>query len=236
MTGLADGLILEGVSKRYGPIAALRPIDVSLSSGTFTLIVGTNGSGKTTLLRLVAGLCRPTRGRVLVRGAEPARAKGDIGFVSHQPMFYDDLTSRENLMFFARLYGVERPANRVDDALEWSGLQPFRTRPGGELSRGLKQRLALARATLHNPSVVLLDEPFTGIDRAGADALQAQLRRFRERGATVLIVTHHFEESADLVDSLIALRVSGAHYVGRRRGSDAELKSECQSLLAEGTL
>ena len=83
MTGLPDGLILEGVSKQYGPIAALRPIDLALSSGTFTLIVGANGSGKTTLLRLVAGLCRPTRGRVLVRGAEPARAKGDIGFVSH---------------------------------------------------------------------------------------------------------------------------------------------------------
>jgi heme ABC exporter ATP-binding subunit CcmA len=235
VSGFAEALTLDKVSKQYGAVTALRPLSLSLPLGAFTLIVGPNGSGKTTLLRLVAGLCQPTRGQVLVRGKDPVHEKRDIGLVSHQPMFYDDLTCRENLLFFARLYGVEPGPDRVDDALEWAGLQPFRERPGSDLSRGLKQRLALARATLHNPAVLLLDEPFTGIDGKGATAVLAQLQGFRDRGATILIVTHHFEESAELVDSLIALRTAGHHYVGPRPGgSDADLKAECEALLTEG--
>ena len=236
MSGFEEALTLDKVSKQYGAVTALRPLSLSLPLGAFTLIVGPNGSGKTTLLRLVAGLCRPTRGQVLVRGKDPALEKRDVGLVSHQPMFYDDLTCRENLLFFARLYRVEPALDRVDAALEWAGLQPFRERPGSDLSRGLKQRLALARATLHDPAVLLLDEPFTGIDGKGAAAVLAQLRSFRERGATVLIVTHHFEESAEFVDSLIALRTSGSHHIGPRPGgSNADLKAECEALLTQGS-
>ena len=221
-----DTLTLRSAVKQYGTVTALRRLDLSVPDGAFALIIGANGSGKTTLLRLVAGLCRPTTGIVQVRGVDAASARGDVGFVAHQPMLYDDLTCRENLILFARLHGLGDVEDRADEALEWSFLQPFSGRQSSELSRGLKQRLALARATLHSPSLLLLDEPFTGLDGKSRGAVLDRLGHFTKTGATVLVVTHHFEEMARFVNFLIALGLGGAHHSQPWRPEDEDLPLE----------
>jgi heme exporter protein A len=175
-------------------------------------VVGPNGAGKTTLLRILAGLMRPTAGQIWVRGKplehRLAETRGAIGLLSHQSLLYDDLTLLENLTFAARLYGLDQPGEVAETALIQAGLGNRADDLPRRLSRGLLQRAAIARALLHRPKVLLLDEPFTSLDAAAAGRLRADLRMRLDEGLGVLLVTHHLTEVWELA-SRVAVLVNG---------------------------
>ena len=204
-----DAIVLAGAAKRFGPHTALRPTDLVIPRGEAVLLVGANGAGKSTLLRLMAGLCRPSEGKVRINGRDPQRipeARAEIGLLSHQTLLYDELTAKENLRFFAQLYGLDNPDERLAAALTAVGLNERLDQRVGSFSRGMKQRLAVARAILHCPSILLLDEPFTGLDTGASAALHRLLRRFRQKGRTYILVTHRLNEADGLVDRLLVIK------------------------------
>ncbi len=203
-----DAIVLAGAAKRFGAHTALHPIDLVIPRGQAALLAGANGAGKSTLLRLVAGLCRPSAGSVKINGRDPQRipkARAEIGLLSHQTLLYDELTARENLRFFAQLYGLDNPDQRLAAALAAVGLNKRLDQRVGSFSRGTKQRLAIARAILHGPSILLLDEPFTGLDASASAALHRLLCRFRQEGRTCILITHRLDEAEGLVDRLLVL-------------------------------
>jgi heme exporter protein A len=210
-----DGsLLLEarGLQRSFGRVRILRGLDLTLREGEALVVVGPNGAGKTTLLRILAGLMRPTAGQIRVLG-QPlqqglAQTRAAIGLLSHQSMLYDDLTLLENLTFAARLYGLRRPREVADIALTEAGLGDRGDELPRRLSRGLLQRAAIARALLHRPKVLLLDEPFTSLDAAAADRLRADLRMRLAAGLGVVMVTHHLTEVWELA-SRVAVLVNG---------------------------
>ncbi len=174
----------RALEKRYGAKRALRPVDLTVARGAFVVVTGANGSGKTTLLRLVAGLAAPTAGRL-----EVDADRADLGFLGHEPLVYRDLTAVENLDLYGRLYRVPERRERVGMLLERFGLWEARNERASSYSRGMLQRLALCRALLHDPELLVLDEPFTALDADGAellDRLLAELAGTR----TVLLSTH----------------------------------------------
>ena len=174
----------RGLEKRYGSKRALRPTDLTLERGEFLVVTGANGSGKTTLLRLVAGLTAPSRGGLEVRVDRSA-----LGYLGHEGFLYRDLTAVENLDLYGRLYRVPERRERIGMLLERFGLWEARSERTGAYSRGMLQRLALCRALIHEPELLVLDEPFTALDAAGADLLDVQLAELRgER--TILLSTH----------------------------------------------
>jgi heme exporter protein A len=176
-------------------------VDLTLSAGECLALFGPNGAGKTTLLRLIAGLLKPTAGTVRVQGVDvrrDAQARSGVGLISHHSMLYAPLTALENVEFTARLYGLPDPRAAARSALE--SMQVFERAhvPVRTLSRGLQQRVSIARATVHEPSLVLLDEPYSGLDEAGAAALTSLLQSLRARGATLVVVTHNVGEGLAL--------------------------------------
>ena len=204
-----DGeIVLIDAAKRFGAFTALHPTNLVISRGQAVLLVGANGAGKSTLLRLVAGLSRPSDGEVQINGhdlQDAPEARSAIGLLSHQTLLYDELTARENLRFFARLYGLHNVQERLDEALAEARLGDRQHHRVSSFSRGMKQRLALARATLHRPSILLLDEPFTGLDTGSGTALLQFLDLFRGNGGTCILVTHRLDEADGLVDRLLVL-------------------------------
>jgi heme exporter protein A len=186
------------------------------------MVVGPNGAGKTTLLRLLAGLARPSAGSVRLRGVRLTRdgeARRDIGLLSHQSHLYDDLTAAENLSFAARLYGTPDPEQRARGALDLVGLGNRADEPVRRLSRGMVQRVAIARSLLHQPRLLLLDEPFTGLDPASAGRIAALFAAERDAGRTLILVTHEVHEAWELATHTHVL-VRGAWTVsGPREGS-----------------
>lgn len=202
---------IRKVGKRYGSERALASVSLELTARSMCAVLGHNGAGKTTLLGIVSTLVRPTGGSVAyqaggveVTGAEVRR---EIGMLAHASLCYGDLTARENLALFAGLYEVDGSAAAIDGALDQVGLdRKARDRAARTYSRGMAQRLALARALLTRPSLLLLDEPFTGLDRGGALALGEQLGALRDAGAIVVVVTHDLEAIAGRVDHLAILR------------------------------
>ena len=210
----SDGPLLEarGLSRAFGRVRVLRDVDLTLGAGEAIAVAGPNGAGKTTLLRLLAGLMRPSGGEISVLG-RPLRREGPgarraLGLVSHQSLLYDDLTLLENLVFAARLYGVPQPRAAALAALDGAGLTGRAHDSPRRLSRGLTQRAAIARALLHAPRVLLLDEPFTALDAVSAERLRADLRERLAAGMGVVIVTHHLGEVWD-VASRVAVLVEG---------------------------
>lgn len=188
-----------GLEKRYGLKRVLRGLDFELERGGFLVVTGANGSGKTTLLRLCAGLAIPTGGSLEV---EPER--GLIGFLGHEPLVYRELTALENLDLYGRLYHVPERRERIGMLLERFGLWEERRQRASALSRGQLQRLALSRALLHKPELLILDEPFTGLDAEGAELLDRELAGMRER-RTILVATHEPERVASLASGRLAL-------------------------------
>jgi heme ABC exporter ATP-binding subunit CcmA len=205
-------LVATGLRRSYGRLRVLRDLDLTVTAGEAVAVVGPNGAGKTTLLRLLAGLMRPDRGEIRVEGHPLRRdapaVRRAVGLVSHQSLLYDDLTLVENLTFAARLYGIPRPAGAARAALEQAGLGPRADESPRRLSRGLAQRAAIARALLHRPRLLLLDEPFTALDAAAAERLREELRARLREGLGLVIVTHHLAEVWD-VATRIAVLVDG---------------------------
>ena len=188
-----------GLEKRYGDKRVLRGLDFELERGGFLVVTGPNGAGKTTLLRLCAGLAVPTGGTLDV---EPERAA--IGFLGHEPLVYRELTALENLELYGRLYRVPERRERIGMLLERFGLWDSRHVRAAKLSRGQLQRLALCRSLLHRPELLILDEPFSGLDVEGAELLDRELAGMRER-RTFLVATHDPERVAPLADGRLAL-------------------------------
>jgi heme exporter protein A len=205
-------LAARGLRRSFGRLRVLHDIDLTLSAGEALAVAGPNGAGKSTLLRILAGLMRPTAGEVHVLGrplaGNAAEARRAIGLLSHQSLLYDDLTVAENLTFVARLYGLDRPGDAARAALEASGLAGRADDSPRRLSRGLLQRAAIARALLHAPRVLLLDEPFTALDAASADRLRELLEARRAEGLGLVIVTHHLAEVWE-VATRVAVLVEG---------------------------
>ena len=188
---------IKGVVKAFGSRLVLRGITLHVSAGEFVTLVGPNGAGKTTLIRILATLSRPSAGEVLLGGCDPNHdpmmARRMIGLVSHRTLLYDDLTGEQNLLFYAQLYDVARPKMRVEELLHQVGLWGRQHDPVSTYSRGMQQRLAIARALLHNPPILLLDEPDTGLDRHAAGTLGTLLRQADISQRTVLMTTHNLE-------------------------------------------
>ncbi|HUR95753.1 MAG TPA: heme ABC exporter ATP-binding protein CcmA [Gemmatimonadales bacterium] len=205
-------LAARALHRSFGRVRVLHALDLTLGPGEVLAVAGPNGAGKSTLLRLLAGLMRPTAGEIRVlgrplagRGAEARRA---LGLLSHHSLLYDDLTLAENLTFAARLYGLPRPGEAARTALEEAGLAARAGDSPRRLSRGLLQRAAIARALLHRPRVLLLDEPFTALDATSADRLRDELRARRAQGLGIIVVTHHLAEVWD-VATRVAVLVEG---------------------------
>ena len=205
-----DVVAVEDVSRHYGRRVALARVSLDCRAGTIVGLLGPNGAGKSTLLGVLSTLVRPTSGRIRY-GDRTAAVWGDdvrrhIGVLGHESFLYDDLTATENLAFFCQLYGLRDGPRRIPAALDQARLA---TRAGdrvGAFSRGLRQRLALERTLLHEPRLVLLDEPFTGLDDESIGALVARLGALRARGAIVVMATHDFDSAEGVVDRALCLK------------------------------
>jgi heme ABC exporter ATP-binding subunit CcmA len=202
MASVAD---LESVSKLYGTFVALRKVSLSFERGRCYVLLGENGAGKSTLLRLIAGLIRPTYGGVRVFGEKPEDARARIGYMSHAPMLYDELSGAENLRYFASLYR-ERTSMSPEAALRSVGLDASLIRPVGQYSQGMRQRASLARVMLSQPELLLLDEPFSNMDAASGQQMLDLLARLRAEGKTILLTTHQRELAEPVADFLLTLQ------------------------------
>lgn len=195
---------VSGLVKRFGPKIVLRGINFSAARGEFISILGPNGAGKTTFLRILASLSRPTLGQVIIAGYslpyQAAAVRRKLGVVTHLPLLYGDLTADENLRFYGRMYGVVDLDHNVDEALKSVGLVDRRRELVRTFSRGMQQRLAIARAVLHDPEVLLLDEPHTGLDQDACTMLDDVLRLVASRGRTVVMTSHDLARAADLAE------------------------------------
>jgi ABC-type multidrug transport system ATPase subunit len=189
VTESAAIITVTNLVKQFGRFAALRGVTAEFDSGKFHVILGDNGAGKTTLLRALAGLADPTRGAVSILGKNPREACREIGYMAHPSLLYDEMSGIENLRYFARLYDIAGDA-RCQQAIRSVGLDPDLSRPVGKYSQGMRQRMSLARAILHDPKILLLDEPFSNVDVHSAQEMVGLLKQMRDAGKTIFIVTH----------------------------------------------
>jgi ABC-type multidrug transport system ATPase subunit len=187
-------VVADGVIKQFGRFAALRGVTADFAPGRLYVILGDNGAGKTTLLRTIAGLAQPTRGTISVLGAKEIKTVcAQIGYMAHPSLLYDEMSGMENLRYFAGLYGIEddQSANqRCREVIASVKLDPELPRPVGQYSQGMRQRMSLARALLNDPKLLLLDEPFSNVDSRSAQEMSGLLAQMRNRGKTLLVVTH----------------------------------------------
>jgi heme exporter protein A len=188
----------EDIRKTFGHFTALAGVTLSVQRGEFLALFGRNGAGKTTFLKIAATLVKHTHGKLRVQGIdiqeEPEQVRRHIGFLSHNTYLYRDLNPVENLRFFARLYGLRDPDKRIESLLDRVGLQRRRSDPVRAFSRGLHQRLGIARVMLHDPSLILLDEPYTGLDANAVDTLNQMLDEAAAAGKTIILTTHDLEQ------------------------------------------
>jgi heme exporter protein A len=196
---------IQGLAKYFGRFSALRDLHLSVPKGQFVALFGRNGAGKTTLLRILAGLSRPSAGSAKIHAAKPADARGEIGYLSHNTAIYLDLTALENLRFYARLLDLSADDADLQERIAYVGLAGRAHEPVRNFSRGMQQRLGIARAFLHNPGILLLDEPFTGLDQAGTDFLKNYLREAHTKGKTCLMAIHDAAVGYALADRLVVI-------------------------------
>lgn len=211
-------LEVSGVWKFYGDFPALRDIALRVEAGSTVALLGRNGAGKTTLLRIIAGLSKPSRGAVTIGGADvrDETTRRRIGVLGHGISLYEELSAVENLRLFAKLYGIPNPAKRVDEMLERTGLERVRDGLAREFSRGMRQRLAVARVFLHDPEVLLLDEPFTALDDRAIAVLQSLLNDMHERGRTIVMSTHQLREALELATHVAMIQRGKLIHTGER--------------------
>ena len=188
--------------KRFGLKAVLRGVDFHVERGEFVALLGPNGAGKTTFLRILSSLARPSLGEVSLAGyrlpQQAAQVRAHLGVVSHMPLLYGDLTAEENLHFYARMYGIPDAGSRITEMLEMVGLENRRRDLVRTFSRGMQQRLAIGRAVLHKPDVILFDEPYTGLDQDASSMLDEVLRSVAAQGHTVVMTSHDLARAEDL--------------------------------------
>ena len=193
---------VQKLVKRFGLKTVLRGLDFEVAEGEFVALIGPNGAGKTTFLRILASLVRPTLGEVRIAGcrlpAQAAAVRSRLGVVAHQPLLYGDLTAEENLRFYGRLYAVPALEPRITSVLEIVGLGERRRELVRTYSRGMQQRLAIGRAILHDPAVLLFDEPYTGLDQEACDMLDRVLAEVAGSGRTVVMTSHDLARVEDL--------------------------------------
>jgi ABC-type multidrug transport system ATPase subunit len=218
----APVVIVTNLVKQFGRFAALRGVDASFAAGHMYVILGDNGAGKTTLLRLLAGLTSPSRGTVSMFGSSDLRSNcGQVGYMAHPSLLYDEMTGLENLRYFAQLYGIAGD-DRCEEAIAFVGLDPALPRTVGQYSQGMRQRMSLARALLHDPKLLLLDEPFSNVDVHSARHMVGLLGQMRDAGKTIFIVTHQAQlldgtadefvwmEAGKIVNRTLTLQAGGA--------------------------
>jgi heme exporter protein A len=214
-----NALEADGVWKYFGDFPALRDVGFKISPGSIVALLGRNGAGKTTLLRILAGLSKPSKGSVRINGSEvrdePTRRR--IGVLGHGISLYDELTAAENLILFGKLYGLESPEKRAEQWLEKTGLERVRDGLVREFSRGMRQRLAVARTFIHDPEVLLFDEPFTSLDDKAIAVLQALILDARQRGCTIIMSTHQLREAIELATHAVLISKGKVAYAGERR-------------------
>jgi len=213
-----SAVAIEGVWKFFGDYPALRDISFTVEGGACLALLGRNGAGKTTLLRILAGLSKAARGSITVLGkdarAEATRQK--IGVLGHGIGVYEELSAFENLRLFARLYGIADPNKTAREWLERTGLERVRDGLVREFSRGMRQRLAVARAFLHNPSLLLLDEPFTALDDRAIKVLQDLLKNALQEGRTIIMSTHQLREALELATDVALINRGKLAFRGER--------------------
>jgi heme exporter protein A len=213
-----SAVAVDRVWKYFGDYPALRGASLNVERGECLALLGRNGAGKTTLLRILAGLSKPGEGKALIFDA-PARTESvrrRIGYLGHGIGVYDDLSALENLVLFGQLMELEKPARAAEAALERVGLGTVKEGLAREFSRGMRQRLAIARAFLHDPEVVFLDEPFTSLDDRAIAVLQKILGEARQRGATILMSTHQIREAMELASQVALLERGKIVHAGPR--------------------
>jgi ABC-type multidrug transport system ATPase subunit len=231
MADAAPAILVRRLSKAFGRRAVLRHIDWQVAAGQAVVVTGANGSGKTTLLACLASLLRPTSGEVFWFGhpaaGDPA-ARRLVGMVAHEQRLYPHLTLQENLVFAARMYGVAGPHRRAEQLLESAGLARYAQRTPPTLSQGMRQRAAVLRALVHDPPILLLDEPFAGLDADGVEWLVGRLQELRALGGTLCLVLHDETLARRLADMVVQLRdgyiesrglVSGPRLAGLARAA-----------------
>ncbi len=215
---------VRGLVKRFGPKVVLRGLDFEVERGDFVALLGPNGAGKTTFLRILTSLARPTLGEVEISGyrlpSQAASVRRRLGVVSHQPLLYGDLTAEENLRFYGRMYGVQGLDRRIPQVLEMVGLSGRRRDLVRTFSRGMQQRLAIGRAVLHDPDVMLFDEPHTGLDQDACAMLDEVLRSVAARGRTVVMTSHDLARIGDLASRFDVL--SGGRIVASVRRDEIQ--------------
>jgi heme exporter protein A len=199
---------VQGLAKYFGRFSALRDLHLRVAEGEFIALFGRNGAGKTTFLRILAGLSRPSAGTVRIHtrfSGNPQAARGAMGYLSHNTALYGDLTALENLRFYARLHDLPTAEAALEREIARVGLAGRGREPVRNYSRGMQQRLAIARAFLHDPAILLLDEPFTGLDQAGTEFLKSYLAEAHGRGKTCLMAIHDAPLGYELADRLVAI-------------------------------
>jgi heme exporter protein A len=215
---------VKNLVKSFGPVTALRGVNLAVAEGEFVTLVGPNGAGKTTLLRILATLSRLTMGQVSIGGhtlpEHATEARRQIGLVSHQTLLYGDLTAEENLFFYGRMYAVADLEARVKEALELVGLAHRRRDLARTFSRGMQQRLAIARAIVHRPRLMLLDEPYTGLDQDAAARLERVMAAVVTEGRTVIMTTHDLERGLAVADRVAILAKGRVVFEARRAEID----------------
>jgi len=213
-----NAVAVEGVWKYYGDFPALRDVQLSAEPGACLALIGRNGAGKTTLLRTIAGFSRPGKGRIAIFGHSPrdTQTRRLMGFIGHGISVYDELSALENLTLFGKLYGLADPQRAALDWLERTGLERVKDGLVREFSRGMRQRLAVARAFLHGPQVLLLDEPFTALDDRAIAVLQRLLREALAEGKTIVMSTHQLREALELATHVALLNRGKVAFHGAR--------------------
>ena len=221
-----SAILARGLTKAFGRQRALRGVDLSVAAGDFVALLGPNGAGKTTLIRILATLSRPTAGDAYINGLsvvhEPCQARSQLGLVSHQTFLYGDLTAEENLHFYGRMYRVPNLGERSAYLLQQVGLYERRRDPVRNYSRGMQQRLSIARAVLHDPPILLLDEPDTGLDQQATRMLGRLLTALGGEGRTVVMTTHHLERALELSRRVVILAAGQACFEQPTAGLTAQ--------------
>jgi ABC-type multidrug transport system ATPase subunit len=218
VTETAPVISVSNLIKQFGRFAALRGVTAEFAGGKLYAILGDNGAGKTTLLRTLAGLTQPTSGQVTILGASEFHdVCHQVGYMAHPSLLYDEMTGMENLAYFARLYGIS-DGSRCAGAIRAVGLDPDLSRPVGQYSQGMRQRMSLARALLNDPKILLLDEPFSNVDIHSATDMVGLLAGTRDQGKTVFVVTHQAALLEGVADEFVWMQA------GRIAGRTSELK------------